>query len=248
MKNIWESKSNMYNFILYKNKLSPPRYFKINKFKFKFFLYGLPIITITSLIITVSGLTHLKALRQIVKKREPQIFSELRESNQKAKQQISNLKKLTFSLEEKLGKVDTSKGEMGWSSYFKIPPGFTNLTSTPIFGLESIEHFIFNDQLLFNFNIANLTATQDSSKKAGRLFIVARYDNSLHFFPDNLYSQDEMKISYTKGEYFVTSRFRPVKAIFSIPKRNQTIIFQVFIFSRKGDLLLSKMYSRNIKF
>ncbi len=220
-----------------------PRYFEINKTLLKWLLYAPPTLTFICIIGLLVSFSYFKSLRYLAEKKEPEIFSKLRDENNELSINLSESENIIKSLEQKLSKTDiSSSNEFSHLNFFKIPAGSADKTHTPTFQIKDITVQNTKNELVLNFHLHNLS-DYNSSKKTGRLFIIARYNNSFYFFPENVFSKDDIKITYTMGEYFATSRFRPVKATFPMPKSIRDVLFQVVIFSQTGDLIHHEILS-----
>ena len=234
---------NKLSFILYKNK-KIPRFFQIDKGFFSFFYYGLPLVTLIAVLTTGSLLVYFKQIREMAKRKEPALIKELKLKNLSLKEKVLEVQVTSKILERKLitGASDTGLLTM---SFFKAPPGQKDMTKSPDLAIESISSRQSQTFYTLSFNLSNNSKNQE--KIAGHIFVMMKNNNSYRFYPTDVFEENEMQINFNKGEYFATSRFRPVDAKFKLPPKNTTALFKVLVFSRTGDLLLKQIISRKIE-
>ncbi|MBK22384.1 MAG: hypothetical protein CME70_00140 [Halobacteriovorax sp.] len=235
--------ANKLSFVLYKNK-AVPKFFEVDKGFFRLFFYGLPIVTLISILITASLLVYFKQIREMAKRKEPAIIRELKDKNLKLQEKVQEVQVTNTVLEKKLitGASDTGLSTM---SLFKIPPGQKDMTKSPDLAVESVSSSQGNGSYTFKFNLSNNSKNQE--KIAGYIFVMMKSGNTYGFYPEDVFSENEMQMDFNKGEYFATSRFRPVDAKFTLPTKAGTALFKVLVFSRTGDLLLKQIIARKIE-
>lgn len=240
-----EAKKDKLSFILYKNK-NVPRFYEVEKGSFRLFLYGLPIVTIISILISASLLVYFKQIREMAKRKEPAIILELKNKSLALQERVEEVLKTNSILEKKLvtGASDSGLNTM---SLFKVPPGQVDLTKSPDLAVdtESIESRQDNGVYTLKFNLQNNSKAQE--KIAGHIFVIMKTNNSHDFYPKDVFEENEMQMDFNKGEYFATSRFRPVDAKFRMPEKSTSALFKVLVFSRTGDLMLKQIISRKIE-
>ena len=238
-----EIKPDKLSFILYKNK-NVPRFYEVEKASFRLFFYGLPIVTLISILIAGSLLVYFKQIREMAKRKEPAIIRELNVKNAALAEKVEEVQKTNKVLEKKLvtGASDSGLNTM---SIFKVTPGQNDLTKTPDLAVESIASRQGNGTYTLKFNLSNNSKNQE--KIAGNIFVLMRSGNKYHFYPNDVFEENEMQMDFNKGEYFATSRFRPVDAKFPMPAKVTNALFKVLVFSRTGDLMLKRIISRKIE-
>lgn len=235
--------ANKLSFILYKNK-NVPRFFEVDKGFFRLFFYGLPVVTLISILIAGSLLVYFKQIREMAKRKEPAIIRELKDKSLALEEKVLEVQKTNKVLEKKLvtGASDTGLKTM---SLFKVPPGQQDMTKSPDLAVESVSSQQDANTYTLRFNLSNNSKNQE--KIAGHIFVMMKAGNTYGFYPDDVFAENEMQMDFNKGEYFATSRFRPVGAKFALPKKATTALFKVLVFSRTGDLLLKQIVSRKIE-
>ncbi len=238
-----EIKKDKLSFILYKNR-NVPRFYEVEKGSFRLFLYGLPTLTIISILITASLLVYFKQIREMAKRKEPAIILELKNKSLALQEKVEDVQKTNAILEKKLitGASDTGLKTM---SLFKVPPGQIDLTKSPDLAVESVSSRQENGYYTLKFNLSNNSKGQE--KIAGHIFVMMKAANTYDFYPNDVFDENEMQMDFNKGEYFATSRFRPVDAKFKIPPKATSALFKILVFSRTGDLMLKQIISKKIE-
>lgn len=231
------------SFILYTQQKAP-RFYEISRNYFKFLTVGLPLITFLSLGALVAMGVYFKQLEVLAKRKEPVVINNLREENQTLSTKISELENLNKSLENKLASPIESTREFSTLSLFKQVQGQKDLSKSPALTLEEEEVVPSENDLALNFKIVN--ATKDGSRQAGYLFVVMKAANQVAVYPEDSFERDEMQLAFNKGEYFATSRFRPVRAVFPRVPGARDVLFKIIIFSATGDLIQKQIISRSV--
>lgn len=231
------------SFILY-TKQRAPRYYEISRNYFKFLTVGLPLITFICIASLVAIGVYFKQLEVLAKRKEPVVINELREENSTLAKKISELELLNKNLENKLASPIESDREFSTLSLFKQVQGQKDLSKSPALTLEEIEVVSTDSELALNFKIVN--ATKDGARQAGYLFVVMKAANQVAVYPDDSFERDEMQLAFNKGEYFATSRFRPVRAAFNKVPGARDVLFKIIIFSATGDLIQKQIVSQTL--
>ena len=97
------------------------------------------------------------------------------------------------------------------------------------------------DQLTIYFNIKNLTGGKE--KISGYIIGVAKSDNAIYVYPTTALMTPHVQLAFNKGESFGTHRFRPSQITFNVANNIEIKLYEIFIFSRTGDLITKKIYS-----
>lgn len=231
------------SFILY-TKDNSPRYYEVKKSYYKFLTVGLPMITFISLCALVAIGVYFKQLEVLAKRKEPVVINQLRESNITLGQKIEELESLNRNLENKLASPVANEREFSTLSLFKQVQGQKDLSKSPALTFEEIEVVPSDNDLTLNFKIVN--AAKDGSRQAGYLFVVMKSGNQVAVYPEDSFERDEMQLAFNKGEYFATSRFRPVRAVFNRVPGAREVLFKVIIFSSTGDLVQKQIVSQSL--
>lgn len=90
--------------------------------------------------------------------------------------------------------------------------------------------------VILNFELHH--ANPDSSSEKGYIVVLGKADKELFSYPPVFNHQGAYLVDFEKGETFQVARFRYVNAQFEKPVQS----FQVFIFSRAGELLINMPY------
>lgn len=239
-----KSKSgNKLSFVLYEEKF-PPRYYHISKGYLRFLLFGLPTLTLISLIIVAGGGVYFKHIQRLAERKEPAIIKKLKQEKEEL---LTYQKELTMSrdlLQKKLSQGVSSETGLSFLTLFKQSPGRQDLSSSPEMQLEELELSPAEDKVSLSFKIVNMT--KDDSRLTGYLFVIMKAGDNIQVWPSTALQEDSMQIPFAGGEFFATSRFRPVRADFrKLPNMNNAL-FKIVIFSRTGDLIFKQLVSKNI--
>ncbi len=231
------------SFILYTKQLAP-RYYEISRNYFKFLTVGLPVITFICIGGLIAFAVYFKQLEVLAKRKEPVVINNLREDNLALSNKISELDQLNKSLENKLASPVQTDREFGTLSLFKQIQGQKDLSKSPALTLEEVEVVPVDNEIALNFKIVN--ATKDGARQAGYLFVIMKAGNQVALYPEDAFERDEMQLSFNKGEYFATSRFRPVRAVFPRVSGTREVLFKIVIFSATGDLVQKQIVSQTL--
>ena len=231
------------SFILYTKQLAP-RYYEVSKRYFKFLTVGLPMITFVCIAGLIAFAVYFKQLEVLAKRKEPIVINNLRHENTSLSSKIKELEMLNKDLENKLASPVQTNREFSTLSLFKQIQGQKDLSKSPALTLEEVEVVPVENDIALNFKIVN--ATKDGTRQAGYLFVVMKSGNQVALYPEDSFERDEMQISFNKGEYFATSRFRPVRAVFPRVSGTREVLFKIIIFSATGDLIQKQIVSQTI--
>lgn len=232
-----ENLKNKVSFILYEEN-HPPRFFILSKRIIKFLYYGLPTITLISLCALLTIGVYFEQIKKATKRKEPAIIKELKDERASlilAKEEIT---KERDQLQKKLGQGVESNSGLSFLSLFAQSPGRTDKTSSPEMSIEEISINEISGKTQINFKLINLT--KNESRITGYIFVLLQNKGGLYSWPENAFDDLSMQISFPKGEFFATTRFRPVNASFPA-KLTKDSLFKVIIFSRTGDLIFKQL-------
>lgn len=231
-----------FSFIVYEGSNSP-RYYEMKKAFFRVLVFGLPIITVISIIITLSLIIYFKEIRAQAMRKEPAIINSLKHENFKLQTEVNKVTLLNKELENKLTSTDIGNS-LDKLSFLKTPAGQLDKTSPAIFNIEETQVLSDKNNVVLKFNLVN--STKDGSRVYGYLHVFARINGHYVHYPNLDSETDQFSIQFNEGESFATSRFRPVKANFTTPNSKGTAIFQVLVFSRTGDLLHKQIIAQKL--
>ena len=231
------------SFILYENETAP-KYFEISKRYLQALIFGLPLVSLISIAVVISVLLYFKNLQTNVQNREPKIIESLRVENQKLKKQKEKYINQNKNLQTKLLTNDTFS--LNSLALFKQISGQMDQTDQTELVVENPTLVKKGEQkVALNFNLANLTKNKE--KISGYIFVLLKEQGILRYYPSNSIPEDKMQIHFNKGEYFATSRFRPVEASFFHGKATEKLTFKIIVFSNTGDLILKKTISKKLQ-
>jgi hypothetical protein len=230
------------SFVLYEDKF-PPRYYSISKSFLRFLLFGLPTLTLVCLIILAAGGIYFKQIQRLAERKEPTIIKKLKDEKNELIRSQEDISKERDRLQKKLSEGLQSDSGLSSLGLFKQSAGRKDLSSSPEMQLEDIEVFSKPDIVNISFKIVNMT--KNDSRLTGYLFIVMQIQDNIQVWPSGAFDNEAMQISFANGEFFATSRFRPVRADFrKLP--GKTALFKVVILGRTGDLIFKQLISKPI--
>lgn len=220
------------SFILYeKNKI--PRYHQFKPRLYKFIVYGPSILTFISIIVLLGSYFYTKNVEKLIRSHEPEIIKTLRTENILLKEKTTELTSLNKELTTKLAS-DIPQTPLGALHILSPVAGQKDLTNPAVINIQDIKVENGKEKFFFRFNIVNVTP--GNKKLSGYIHLFVTDGDAFYHYPANSDEVENFSISYTLGESFATSRFRPVEA--SFPKFNKsTVIFKIIIFNRLGDLI-----------
>ncbi|MBI2518820.1 MAG: hypothetical protein HYV97_00305 [Bdellovibrio sp.] len=239
-----------YSFLLYE-KRNPPRYFEVQKSTLRLIFFILPLC-----FALLTGLTYY-SLRKYFKIRHqdhqivPSVVDQFNAERLSLQTEIKDLHALNQELQAKLAAPQmlppSAEGALASNVFdiFTQIHGMKDLSNTNIFTIEDPEVIFIKDQLHFRFNIVN--QTKENQKYSGHVFVIFKDENAYHVYPSESMSADNFKIQFNQGEAFATTRFRPVEATFKVPPRGEQGVFNVFIFSRTGDLVHKQTFIKKLR-
>lgn len=230
------------SFIIY-DENQAPRYYELSKGLLRFIVFVLPTLALISILITIAGFLYFKQIRHFAQMKEPQIISDLKQEIVTLKEQTASLDKERESLLVKLGQGTKDATSLESLLLFKPSPGRKDLTKSPNLRIEEVEATQQGQNINLDFKILNLT--KDQSRISGFIFVVMKDGDNLVTWPNGSMADQEMDISFNKGELFSTSRFRPVKVSFP-PTKEKDLLFKIVIFSRTGDLIYKQLVQKTI--
>lgn len=231
------SKDSKVSLILYTDH-EIPKYFEVKKSVIKFLFYVLPFVTVASLIAVILGGLSIKHIRVLAARKEPAIIQELRDENVLLDTRVQELMGMNREFETKLSQTHVdSEGLSATLGLFKLTAGMQDLSANPIIGIEDVTLKPLENEIHLAFNLLNLAP--ETNRQVGYIFAMLISGSSISFYPETAFSDDDPLVSYTKGEYFATARFRPVEAVFkgNFSKRGMV---KILLFSRTGDLIAKK--------
>ncbi|MEC7275897.1 MAG: hypothetical protein VXV96_06220 [Bdellovibrionota bacterium] len=235
-----ESNSKKLSFVLYEEN-NPPRYYHINKAFLRFVIYGLPSAALICIVLLATGGVYFEQIQRLAQRKEPAIIKKLKDEKDQLIKANLVIQKERDQLEKKLSEgVDTSSG-LGFLALFKQSSGRVDKSTSPEMQLEEIEVVKGTNKVNLDFKIINMT--KDDSRLTGYLFVIMQIGNQIEVWPKGVVENESMQIAYGNGEFFATSRFRPVRAAFNLKEGNQ-VLFKVVIFSRTGDLIFKQLISK----
>lgn len=237
-----ENRKKNLSFILYEHG-AHPKYFTLNKRMARALLITLPIAAFICIGITMLGLIYFKEIRHSAQRKEPAIIKNLRAKNASLKESIVNLEKEKKVLQVKVNKGVNLKDGPGFLSFFKTSLGREDKTTSPETALEDIKVVKEAGKIKLFFKLTNLT--NPVRRLNGFIFVLMQTGNNISVWPSNIFKDEGMQLSFSDGEYFGTSRFRPVEATFPMASQSRAV-FKVIVFNKFGDFIYKQIIAKDL--
>lgn len=221
------------------NTPKPPRYIKINKSLVKSLLFLIPFMVLVSISFSLLTSVYMKRKLEIAQSTEPKKITNLKIQKQELEAKISSLQKSNNELTKKISQGSMSLGSAAAGlALFNTPLGFEDLRDQAQAKVENFSNQISNDKVIFKFDLIN--NLQDENKLAGYITVIQYHSYGISIYPSVTLTNQNSLLSYSKGESFYVSRFRPVISEFSTPRNSASVWYKIYIFSRTGNLLEMK--------
>lgn len=223
--------------IIVYNTPRPPKYIQINKGMLKTILFAVPLLVVISITFTLLYSFYMKRKLEVVRSKEPQVITDLKNEKQLLEKQLGDLTKANQELSLKIAKgsneaVGTAASQL---ALLKTPLGFEDQRDKKAARLENYSNQVVNKQVIFKFDLINNLG--DIQRLSGYIIIVQFHSYGLNIYPNVSPNSEGQLIEYNKGESFTVSRFRPVIAEFPMPANSANVWYKIYIFSRSGNLL-----------
>lgn len=232
---------NKISMIIYEDQ-TIPYLRKIKPTVYKFFLYAPTVILLLSITVMIGSLLYIKNIESVVRSKEPEIIRALRTENSLLQEKAEELSLLNKEFTKKLSST-TASSSMAALDLIAPVIGQTDLTNPASVNIQDMKSEVVGDKIYFRFNIVNNTS--DGSKLSGHIHIFVTDGNTYQKYPISVEQPENFSIKFSDGEYFATSRFRPVEAIFKKMDRS-TLIYKIIIFNRVGDLIHQQLYKEGL--
>jgi len=236
------AKKDTISIILYSGDKTP-RYYSFKKSLVKWIMTLLPAITFLSIVLASCFVIYFNEIRNAAKRKEPAIIQQLRLNKLNLEKEILTLSTEKATLQKKINQGVSSDDGPSFLSFFKKSLGRTDKTSSPEMSFDDVQVFKDNKKLRLRFKLTNLTAP--TRKLNGHVFIFMQSGSHITIWPANTFKEQNIQLSFSDGEYFGTTRFRPFDVAFKMPE-NSNVIFKVFVFNKSGDFVYKKIIAQEI--
>ncbi len=217
-----------------------PKLFTIPKLLLNTFLYVIPFLFLISVTILIIIAVYFQEIKIHRIQQESLSLQSIKKENLQLENQIINSKVENTVLQQKL--LTPSTESLGITpGIFSPVPGQKDLSGQGKSQIDNMTIKRFPNSLEFHFHIKNLTNGKE--RLSGYIFGIAKAKNALYIYPENALPVDRLSIPFNKGDSFGTYRFRPSVVKFPIANNVPVELFEIFIFSRTGDLLAKKVFS-----
>lgn len=223
--------------ILYQDGTAP-KYFTLNKGLLRITFTIIPIVTFIAIATTMVGVIYFNEIRHSAQRKEPAVIKKLRDKQEQLEASLAALTLEKTVLQDKINQGVTSKDGPGFLSLFKKSLGRQDKTSSPETAIEDIRVFKDGPKLKFYFKLINLT--KPKRRINGHVFVIMQTANQITIWPKNSFKDQSVQLSFSDGEYFGTSRFRPFEAFFTTPNATSAV-FKIAVFNKSGDFIFKQI-------
>jgi hypothetical protein len=237
MKDSIQENSHEVSIVIYDSPL-PPRYLKFSK-KFIRTLFVVAPITLGLVFITLLILILAPKVKDT---QAPNLSAVLNTEDSKTVEletEVKMLKESNILLQEKIsGQLKPeSNQEEAFLLAIKKPYGMQNLTAEKRVALEQFEFISSQDKANLKFQIIS---TNPENRVAGHIIVFMISKGGMMAYPEEANTSIYNGIKFSMGEPFAVSRLRPTNAEFSAKPIGEDVRFIIYIFTREGDLLLTR--------
>lgn len=224
---------NKLSFIVYEHK-KPPKYFEIKKSIIRSFFIAFPAV---STIFFLFGVISLVQIHVFSSKKDS---AEVQALNEQIAALNTELKTITTNNTNLLAKVTKGSSKIANSQLlFKIPlaqQDFT-VTESTFFQIDKFRTSNKENKLRVRFNLVNIT--KGPTKISGYFALKVKTNTGIFFYPQTMLKNKDEFLSFSNGESFTTSRFRPVDATFDVPYNSidADSLLAVYVYTRAGDII-----------
>jgi hypothetical protein len=227
--------------ILYQDGTAP-KYYTLSKSLIRTTLTVLPIVSFIAIATTMVGIIYFNEIRHSAKRKEPAVIKKLREKQSELESSLKSVILEKSILQDKINQGVNSKDGPGFLSLFKKSLGRQDKTTSPETALEDIRVYKDGPKLKFYFKLINLT--KPVRRINGHVFVIMQTNNQISIWPQNTFKDQSIQVSFSDGEYFGTSRFRPFEATFKTPNATSAV-FKIAVFDKSGDFIFKQIVAKD---
>ena len=211
----------------------PPKYFEFNRQKTKLIFILFPLMGLIFCFGTTALILYFSTIKTSFLMERPKLEQLFKSKEIDYQKTIENLESKNLKLSQDL----IFKDDLPFTSnqLIRVLPGAKDKINEQMLEVDSKKIIAANNQFKVSFNITNQSIVE---KVAGYFFTFLKINEVIQIYPKKSIKYNEL--TFRDGEYFSTSRFRPVEVPFKkfdTPANAELIII---IFSRTGDLIYSK--------
>ena len=210
----------------------PPRHFNVNRFKAKTFFILFPL-TVIILFLTLGLIfVYFSALKTQFYLEKPSLMKK----HQKEKLILNNKIDILEQKNKKLTSDLIFNDSFSFSSnqFVRVLPTSKDRSAEQVLSIDGLKLKKIEGSYKVSFNISNQSVV---NRVSGYFFTILKDENIMQFFPQKIGAFKS--VSFKNGEYFSTSRFRPVAINFQILKKIKKPEIITLVYSKNGDLLHS---------
>ncbi len=220
--------------VILQQKGKSPKLFEINKKKAKTFFILFPLANIILFMSLGLIIVYFASLKTQFLLDKPKLIQKFETETTLLNQTITNLKEENKKLSKDL--IFNEGVAFSGSQFIRVLPNSSDKTQEQLIAIDSKKIRATKGSYEVSFNITNQSIVD---RVSGYFFSILKKRNTMFFYPKDLKSFKE--ISYKDGEYFSTSRFRPVKVTFSKFELATNFELIILIYSKDGDLIHSSV-------
>ncbi|OFZ26645.1 MAG: hypothetical protein A2381_16770 [Bdellovibrionales bacterium RIFOXYB1_FULL_37_110] len=218
-----------------------PRYYELNRSLLKMLLIGLPTLTFISLACLVAGLVFYMNFINHFKKQDIQDLQKFKTQYEEIAQKLKILQDNNNALEKKM--TSASPDKLDALNLIRFTPGQLDQSKSATISIEGISGNKISPvwegkQMHLKFNLLN--NAPESNRQVGFLFVVMQADSIMQIYPPNSFAENEIQITFNRGEIFGFNKLRFVDAIFDFPLNPGKVQFKILLFNKLGDLIFNE--------
>ena len=212
----------------------PPKYMEFNQKKSRALFILFPMMGLIFFFSTVSIFFYFGSLKAKFLLEKPNLQKTFLSKQQELEKELGILKRKNQQLSSEL--IFNESVPFSKNQFIRVLPTSEDKTSEQLVEIDLKKISQKPSNYSVSFNITNQSVVQ---RVSGYFFSILKHKNIMQVYPkkDILFNS----LSFKDGEYFSTSRFRPVQINFNKIDLINNAELIILIFSRKGDLIHSSI-------
>lgn len=225
--------------IILQQKGKPPKHFEINRKKIKTFFILFPLSNIILFISMGMIIMYFSTIKTQFLLEKPILLNEFEKTKTNLQNKINNLEEINKKLTQDL--IFNDGVAFSGNQFIRVLPNSKDKSPEQMIEIDSKKVTGQQNNYKVNFNITNQSIVD---RVSGYFFTILKRSGTYQFYPHNI--KEFKSISFKDGEYFSTSKFRPVEISFSKLELSSKMELIILIFSTEGDLIHSSAESLEV--
>jgi hypothetical protein len=218
--------------VILQQRGKPPKHYEVNKRKAKTFFILFPLSNIILFVSLGLIIVYFSTLKTQFLLEKPELIKNHENEKIILNKTITNLKIKNKNLSQEL--IFNDGVAFSGSQFIRVLPNSQDKTQEQLIAIDSKKVTTKKNNYFLNFNITNQSVVD---RVSGYFFSIIKKRNTFQFYPRNM--KFFKSISFKDGEYFSTSRFRPVQVSFPKLELSSELEVIILIYSKEGDLIHS---------